>query len=818
MIELPALSVTWTLVLLVLTLLYIYGVWPHGFFKKLGIPGPRPWPFFGTFLSYTKGFFNFDMECAKKYGKVWGIYDGRLPILMVTDLEMIKVIMVKECYSTFTNRRIFPIAVTHADRFIKNMQKKDHAPPVKVKEVVAPYSLDVVTSSSFSVDIDSINNADDPFATNIKKFLKFSLFSPLFLILALFPSIANLLGKMGISLFSRSSMEFFYNVLKKIKDEHNKESNGRVDFLQLMLQNQIPGDHFGDTDEQPAKGLTDHEILSQSFIFILGGYETTSTTLTFLLYNLATNPDCLEKLVKEIDTNFPPDTPITYDALMKMDYLEMAINESMRLLPTAPRLERVCKKTVELNGVTIPKDTLVAIPTYVLYRDPQLWDSPDEFRPERFSPESKSEINQYIFMPFGLGPRNCIGMRFAQMIMKLLVVKLLQNFSMETCKETQGLCNFDMECAKKYGKVWGIYDGRLPILMVTDLEMIKVIMVKECYSNFINRRKRTTGLAGPFADGIIMVQDERWKRMRSTLSPYFTSGRLKEIFPIAVTHADRFIKNMQKKDHEQPVKVKEVVGPYSLDVVTSSSFSVDIDSINKADDPFVTNVKKFIQFNMFNPLFLLIRLTDHEILSQSLVFILGGYETTSTTLTFLLYNLATNPDCLEKLVEEIDTNFPPDTPITYDALMKMDYLEMAINESMRLLPTAPRLERSSKKTVEINGVTIPKDTLVGIPTYVLCRDPQLWESPDEFRPERFSPESKSVINQYAFLPFGLGPRNCIGMRFALMIMKILVVKLLQNFSVETCKETQIPLEMNAAFQPKVPITLKFIPRSHKAKQ
>ncbi|XP_042576059.1 cytochrome P450 3A30-like [Cyprinus carpio] len=477
MIELPALSVTWTLVLLVLTLLYIYGVWPHGFFKKLGIPGPRPWPFFGTFLSYTKGFFNFDMECAKKYGKVWGIYDGRLPILMVTDLEMIKVIMVKECYSTFTNRRetnaglagpfsdgisvvkderwkrirsslspyftsgrlkeIFPIAVTHADRFIKNMQKKDHAPPVKVKEVVAPYSLDVVTSSSFSVDIDSINNADDPFATNIKKFLKFSLFSPLFLILALFPSIANLLGKMGISLFSRSSMEFFYNVLKKIKDEHNKESNGRVDFLQLMLQNQIPGDHFGDTDEQPAKGLTDHEILSQSFIFILGGYETTSTTLTFLLYNLATNPDCLEKLVKEIDTNFPPDTPITYDALMKMDYLEMAINESMRLLPTAPRLERVCKKTVELNGVTIPKDTLVAIPTYVLYRDPQLWDSPDEFRPERFSPESKSEINQYIFMPFGLGPRNCIGMRFAQMIMKLLVVKLLQNFSMETCKETQ---------------------------------------------------------------------------------------------------------------------------------------------------------------------------------------------------------------------------------------------------------------------------------------------------------------------------------------------------------------------------------------------
>uniref|UniRef100_A0A8C1Y9H9 unspecific monooxygenase n=1 Tax=Cyprinus carpio TaxID=7962 RepID=A0A8C1Y9H9_CYPCA len=464
MIELPALSVTWTLVLLVLTLLYIYGVWPHGFFKKLGIPGPRPWPFFGTLLSYTKGLCNFDMECAKKYGKVWGIYDGRLPILMVTDLEMIKVIMVKECYSNFINRRvsspkpkhsfvqgkwkrmrstlspyftsgrlkeIFPIAVTHADRFIKNMQKKDHEQPVKVKEVVGPYSLDVVTSSSFSVDIDSINKADDPFVTNVKKFIQFNMFNPLFLLIRM------LLLKMGVTLFSKSAMDFFYSAVKKIKDEHNKESDGRVDFLQLMLQNQIPGDHFGDTDEQPAKGLTDHEILSQSLVFILGGYETTSTTLTFLLYNLATNPDCLEKLVEEIDTNFPPDTPITYDALMKMDYLEMAINESMRLLPTAPRLERSSKKTVEINGVTIPKDTLVGIPTYVLCRDPQLWESPDEFRPERFSPESKSVINQYAFLPFGLGPRNCIGMRFALMIMKILVVKLLQNFSVETCKETQ---------------------------------------------------------------------------------------------------------------------------------------------------------------------------------------------------------------------------------------------------------------------------------------------------------------------------------------------------------------------------------------------
>ncbi|XP_034154420.2 cytochrome P450 3A56-like [Pangasianodon hypophthalmus] len=472
---LPSLSLTWSLVVLAVTLLFIYSVWPYGFFKKLGIPGPRPWPFIGTFLSYRKGFYNFDTECFKKYGKVWGIYDGRLPILMILDLEMIKAIMVKECFSTFTNRRdvnmdlagpftdgissvkdekwkriraslspfftsgrlkeIFPIAEKYANHFTDNLKKRNPREAVKIKDVFAPYMMDVVTSASFSVEIDSINNPDDPFVVQLKKFLNINFFSPLILIITLFPFMVPLLSKLGMTLFSKSAMDFFYSALKKIKDQHNTNEKRRVDFLQLMIQSQISDEQAEKADDQPSKGLTDHEILSQSFTFILAGYEPTSTTLTYLLYNLTVNPDCMSKLVEEIDKTFPLDAPVTYDALMKLEYLEMAINESMRLHPTAPRLERLCKKTIELNGITIPKNTLVGIPTYVLHRDPQLWESPEEFRPERFSAEN--DINPCMFMPFGLGPRNCVGMRFALMIMKLVIVKLLQNFSVETCKETQ---------------------------------------------------------------------------------------------------------------------------------------------------------------------------------------------------------------------------------------------------------------------------------------------------------------------------------------------------------------------------------------------
>uniref|UniRef100_A0A8C6QDD0 Cytochrome P450 3A n=1 Tax=Nannospalax galili TaxID=1026970 RepID=A0A8C6QDD0_NANGA len=96
----------WVLLATSLVLLYIYGTYSHGVFKKLGIPGPKPMPFIGNSFAYSDGVWKFDEECYKKYGKIWGIYDGPLPLMAITDPEMIKAVLVKECYSTFTNRRI----------------------------------------------------------------------------------------------------------------------------------------------------------------------------------------------------------------------------------------------------------------------------------------------------------------------------------------------------------------------------------------------------------------------------------------------------------------------------------------------------------------------------------------------------------------------------------------------------------------------------------------------------------------------------------------------------------------------------------------
>ncbi|XP_026158511.1 cytochrome P450 3A40-like [Mastacembelus armatus] len=462
---------TWTLLVALITLILVYAYWPYGIFKRMGIPGPKPVPFFGTMLAYRKGFTTFDEECFKKYGKTWGIFDCRQPVLCITDPAMIKTVLIKECYSLFTNRRnfhlngplydavniaeddqwrrirsilspsftsgrlkeMFDIMKHHSANLISSMKKRaDKDEPLELKEFFGPYSMDVVTSTSFSVDIDSLNNPSDPFVTNIKKMLKFDVFNTLFLLVALFPFLIPILEKLEFSFVPSTVTDFFYTALQKIKS--NRESSkqtSRVDFLQLMIDSQKSNE--GNQD----KGLNDHEILSQAMIFIFAGYETSSSSLCFLAYNLATNPHVMKELQEEIDSTFPNKAPIEYQPLMQMQYLDSVVNESLRLYPIAPRLERVAKATVEINGIVIPKDMVVMVPTWPIHRNPDLWPEPDEFKPERFSKENKANIDPYTYMPFGAGPRNCIGMRFALVMMKLAMVEILQRYSFSVCEETE---------------------------------------------------------------------------------------------------------------------------------------------------------------------------------------------------------------------------------------------------------------------------------------------------------------------------------------------------------------------------------------------
>ncbi|XP_019490048.1 PREDICTED: cytochrome P450 3A12-like [Hipposideros armiger] len=430
---------TWALLATSLVLLYLYGTSTHGLFKKLGIPGPTPLPFLGTVVGYRNGLWDFDKKCFQKYGNMWGDVAYFQTTLFPGGLMDLRIVWsgLSQLQQLFpfgaAGGVMFPIIGQYGDMLVRNLRKEaEKGKPITLKDIFGAYSMDVITSTSFGVNIDSLNNPKDPFVENIKNLLKFKLVDPLILSITLFPFLIPVFEALNIFMFPKRVTDFFTKSIKRMKESrlHDKQKH-RVDFLQLMINSQ------NSKEMDTHKGLSDLELVAQSIIFIFAGYETTSTSLSFLMYMLATHPDVQQKLQEEIDTTFPNKAPPTYDALVQMEYLDMVVNETLRLFPVAGRIERVCKKDVEINRVFIPKGTVVMVPSIVLQRDSAFWPEPEEFRPERFSKKNKDSINPYIYLPFGTGPRNCIGMRFALMNMKLAVVRVLQNFSFKPCKETQ---------------------------------------------------------------------------------------------------------------------------------------------------------------------------------------------------------------------------------------------------------------------------------------------------------------------------------------------------------------------------------------------
>ena len=171
---------------------------------------------------------------------------------------------------------------------------------------------------------------------------------------------------------------------------------------------------------------------------MIGGYETTSTALSYVSYVLANHPNEQKKLQEHIDMHFQPETESdmpSYDTISNMDYLDMFIREVLRMYPIAPIVvNRQCMEEFHINGIgTIPAGTRIAIDMYTLHYDADLWGpvDPHTFHPERFA----TKRHPMAWIPFGAGPRNCVGMRFALVELKLMLVRLLKTYSIVDCAD-----------------------------------------------------------------------------------------------------------------------------------------------------------------------------------------------------------------------------------------------------------------------------------------------------------------------------------------------------------------------------------------------
>lgn len=190
------------------------------------------------------------------------------------------------------------------------------------------------------------------------------------------------------------------------------------------------------------------KAFSVAFVFFIAAFETTSSTMALCLYELAKNEVLQKKVQKEIDEIFKAERSISkkvdFELMTEMKYLDCCLNETLRKYPPAPFLIRECGKLYHIPGskVAIEKGTPVIISTFGLHRDPEFFPNPETFDPERFSDENVHLIKPFTFLPFGNGPRVCIGQRFGKLTAKLGLFLLLQKFNLKLEKEPQGELKF----------------------------------------------------------------------------------------------------------------------------------------------------------------------------------------------------------------------------------------------------------------------------------------------------------------------------------------------------------------------------------------
>ena len=178
---------------------------------------------------------------------------------------------------------------------------------------------------------------------------------------------------------------------------------------------------------------------------------------------------------------------------------------------------------------------------------------------------------------------------------------------------------------------------------------------------------------------------------------------------------------------------------------------------------------------------------------------MAGYDTTGTTLAYASYQLARNPEIQEKLRNEIEDLVDSDnSEMTYEDIQSMTYLDQIISETLRFHNPIAILNRSPSKDYQIPGhdMVIPKDQMVWINAIGIHFNPKYYETPDEFNPDHFTKEAKTNRNPYAFLPFGQGPRACIGMRFALLEAKLALSNMVRKFTLLPSEKTKEPLELD----------------------
>nr|UEN71144.1 cytochrome P450 4AV17 [Meteorus pulchricornis] len=449
---------------------YVWAKYKLSYWQRLGVPTLPTNILFGNFkdsifLRISPGFLL--GRLYKEANSDWpffGVYMMQKPFLVLRDPKLIKQVLIRDAHifqdrffssnntndllgsrnlvsikhpewkylraklsPTFTTGKIkqFFSLMVETSRFLNNFLENkfnntgDTVQSFEVKELCTMYTTDIISSVAFGVSTNSFDipapefyvRSRTPFVMTLKRTLQiFGIF--------FFPW----LGRFYKHSFFGKDTDYFRHVFwssMNAREESKTERGDMIDSL-IKLKNEKQAADFkfeGDT------------LVAQSGIFFIAGLESSAVTMAFALYEMARHPEVQQRVRAEIHECLK-DRELTYDTINSMKYLMQVINETMRFYPPAPIIDRMASQDYKIpdSNVTIPKGTIVHTPLPGVHMDPKNFRDPEKFDPDRFSDERKHEIQPCTFMPFGEGPRICIGLRVGMLQSATGIVRILNNY------------------------------------------------------------------------------------------------------------------------------------------------------------------------------------------------------------------------------------------------------------------------------------------------------------------------------------------------------------------------------------------------------
>ncbi|XP_049767432.1 cytochrome P450 6j1-like [Schistocerca cancellata] len=488
-------------VLLLVPLLYWYMTRNFGYWKKLGIPYWKPTPFVGNMGSVVLGRKHMGepvLECYHMAGdaRFMGMFAFDQPLLMVKDPALVGRIMSTD-FSTFyaTNAKIDPVADPvigmslfgqhgpgwkklrtvlspaftsgkiklmfhlvnevgqNLTRLLETEASKGSA--VELKDVMARYTTDVVCSIFMGVNAGSLEDPNSLLRVNLRDILRENLVGRMLTTLLFFAP--KLMSFLHIRAGSKKVEDYFVQNTGKLiehRKEHGIVRNDVVDLLLKIKEDRLSDDEDSKEDiaNEKAKAgdkklkLTNELIAGQLMSFLNAGFDTSSSTMSFCLYELARNAELQEEVrqhVRQVLKRHGGQP--TYEALNEMTDLTNVVNEALRMYPPVNFHDREASRDYKIPGtdIVLPKGTGVIFSVTGLHNDPRYWKEPHRFMPDRFREENSKDRPSYTFLPFGEGPRLCIGMRVAYLQIKLGLVHILNNFEVLPAPDTPSSLRYE---------------------------------------------------------------------------------------------------------------------------------------------------------------------------------------------------------------------------------------------------------------------------------------------------------------------------------------------------------------------------------------